>query len=74
MLIVEISRENVDNLDGLTDPSKDDLCLLYLNARSIRNKFDEVEGLISKLNVDVCLVTESWLRPGEEFFFQYSGI
>ena len=26
------------------------------------NKFDELNALITEMNVDVCVVTESWLK------------
>ena len=37
--------------------------MLLLNARSIRNKLDDLETLMSESNPDVVAVTETWLTP-----------
>lgn len=46
------------------------LNILYINARSIKNKFDELQLMI-KLEVkpDIVCITETWLYSNEEKFF-----
>ena len=39
---------------------QDNLCCLYLNARSLVGKFDHFETWVSSINPDVVAVTESW--------------
>ena len=39
------------------------LKVLYLNARSIRNKLDDLERLISDLNPDIIAITKTCLTP-----------
>ena len=41
---------------------RDSLRVIFLNARSIRNKFLELRALIATENPDLVAVTESWLR------------
>jgi hypothetical protein len=38
------------------------LKLVYLNARSVLNKFTELQGLLSTLDTDIVLITEAWLN------------
>ncbi|KAK6491568.1 hypothetical protein HHUSO_G3663, partial [Huso huso] len=46
-----------------------ELKCLYLNARSIRNTFLELEAIVNVDNYDITEITESWLTPndGDEF-------
>lgn len=41
-----------------------------MNARSIKNKTDQIELILksSKLRIHIIIVSETWLRPGEEKF------
>lgn len=50
--------------------SQKELNFLYLNARSLRNKFDEFEYLVDQFaEPDIVIVTESWIRNGEQDYF-----
>ena len=44
------------------------LRVLLLNARSIRNKFDELRAMLASEDVDVVAITESWIRTGSRDF------
>lgn len=45
--------------------------ILYFNARSIRNKFEEIELLIGsyKIKIHIIVITETWLDKNEIDFF-----
>lgn len=59
------SRPNQSNL-GMT--------FFYLNARSLRNKFDDIKHLIDQgNNPEVIIVAETWIKPGEERYFSIHG-
>lgn len=52
------------------------LNVLYMNARSIRNKLDRVMMLINSFgehSIHVVIVTETWIKPGEEHLFEIYG-
>ena len=38
-----------------------------INARSIRNKVDEIRSYSVDFDLDVCIVTEMWLKPNSVF-------
>ena len=38
----------------------------HVNARSIRNKAPQVQLEIGAQRIDVCAITETWLRPSDE--------
>lgn len=46
---------------------------VYFNARSIRNKGDELRAWISTWNYDVVAVTETWLEEGQDWLMQVPG-
>lgn len=51
------------------------LNILYVNARSIRNKLDRISLLVNSFSqqvVHVVIVTETWIKPGEEGLFDMS--
>ena len=39
--------------------------MLTLNARSVKNKADQVAELILEKDIDVCAITETWLSGSE---------
>ena len=45
--------------------SRKNLVVLTLNARSVKNKTDQVAELILEKDIDVCGITETWLSGGE---------
>lgn len=57
--ISDLIKDKVDNVEKLT--------LIYLNARSMRNKLDDIELWLSTFRYDIhiLLVTETWLKAGE---------
>jgi hypothetical protein len=54
------SRRNSCQLT-LGNQSKSSLSCLYFNARSIMNKLDEIELIITDEKLDVVAITETWL-------------
>ncbi|MBW6351538.1 endonuclease/exonuclease/phosphatase family protein, partial [Pseudomonas aeruginosa] len=49
------------------------LKVFYANARSIRNKFSDLEELVFTENYDVIGITESWLNTEDrDFLAEYS--
>lgn len=52
----------------------DDLTVIYLNARSIKNKLDEIEILLNEVNnVSALVVSETWMTKEEEKYFNLPG-
>lgn len=51
--------------------SNDSIAVMYLNARSLRNKFDYLDALIQSVStkVSVIVVTEHWLDKNETDFY-----
>ena len=50
--------------------------IIYLNARSLRNKIDKIQLLINSFGdhvVDVLVITETWMKSGEESIFELNG-
>lgn len=41
--------------------SRRDVVLMVVNCRSVKNKIEELSGLIKSVQADVILGTESWL-------------
>ena len=41
-------------------PAQNSLSCFYVNARSVVNKFDELECYVTELKPDVIFITESW--------------
>ena len=47
---------------------------LYLNARSVANKFTKVKDLVSTIKgLDIIIVTETWLNCEDGAFFHIQG-
>ena len=42
--------------------------LSLVNARSVRNKCDQVQLYLSNCDIDLCIITQTWLKPSEEIF------
>lgn len=45
--------------------------VLYVNARSLRDKTDQLEVILKslKIQVQIIVISETWLKPGEEKFY-----
>ena len=55
VLPINIQNQNVQKL-----PAQNSLSCFYVNARSVANKFDELECYVTELKPDVIFITESW--------------
>lgn len=55
--------------------TRNSLKLVYLNARSIKNKQDELAHIINavKTDIHVITITETWIKKGEEAYFHFNG-
>lgn len=51
--------------------SNNGINILYLNGRSIRNKFDEIEIIIDSYDkiIHLLIIVETWLRENEKSFY-----
>lgn len=60
-----------DNIANIKLSTGSTAKILYINARSIKNKIDEFEHIIKGFNIDidVICVTESWLSDSDEIYF-----
>ena len=54
--------------------SHSSLSLCYFNARSLHNKFDDIQLTIRRLNFpNIIIISENWLWPGEEKFYELTS-
>ena len=53
---------NGDNNSINNSITKNDIEVLYFNARSIRGKFNELQSIIATEKIDLICVTESWTK------------
>lgn len=51
--------------------TNNNLKILYLNARSIKNKMDELEILISEEDFEIIIITETWVKKQEEKYYNF---
>ena len=68
------SQNHIKNIrsDKNSMENKDLLRVLYLNARSLRNKISEFKALISNENFDIIAITESWTKfSGNDYRGEY---
>ena len=53
-------------------PTQNILKILYVNARSLRNKFEDMEEVVFSENYDVIGITETWLNlENRDFLAEY---
>lgn len=51
-----------------------DIKIIYLNARSIRNKLDDIEDLLINIKpAHILIVSATWLNDAEEKFYNING-
>lgn len=50
-----------------------DLNILYINIRSLRNKINDIELLLVNQNIDMLLLSETWLHNNEKDNFFMNG-
>ena len=55
--LIKIARENV---------RASSLHLAHINARSIKNKIPQFQEYITYANIDLCALTETWLKPDDD--------
>lgn len=59
---------------GNISVSLNDLSIVSINIHSLRNKLDILEAEVTRLGaVGVVVVTETWIQPGTENFFNLRG-
>ena len=52
----------------------DNLNVIQINCRGIKSKLDDLEELLSQINEpDLALLSETWLKDGEERFIDIKG-
>lgn len=49
------------------------LKVMYLNARSIKNKMEDIEILIFGENIEIIVITETWVNKGEEKYYKFKN-
>lgn len=49
------------------------LKIVYLNIRSLRKKFTELEAIRMKYNCDIIILNEIWIKTSESKFFNLSN-
>lgn len=51
------------------------LKILYMNAKSINNKQEELEYILKSVEEDihVICITKTWVKEGEERYFEFNG-
>lgn len=52
--------------DYKSDINSKNLKVLYLNARSIKNKLDQLEIIAEDIFPDIIVITETWLSKEDE--------
>ena len=68
----DISDRCLYHDDNLTLESISGISIIHINARSIKNKFDELQNLIQRSGVDwsaIC-ISETWLKKDVENLFE----
>jgi hypothetical protein len=66
-------EQGIGSVD-IEQPGPDDIFnLLFANIRSIRNKMDEIELMISKHSPSVIVLNETWLQENECEFYKIKG-
>lgn len=51
----------------------DILKIVYINARSIKNKMDEIEILANGEKADIIIITETWINKQEESYYNFQN-
>ena len=51
--LIKIVKENVRTTS---------LCVIHINARSIKNRIPQFQEYITNANIDLCPITEMWLK------------
>ena len=59
-------QENLIYPNLLTQKPKGIISLSHINARSVCNKSSELKTYITERSIDLCTITETWLRPDDQ--------
>ena len=64
----DISKNNIQikRTESNKNNSKYDLKVSYMNARSVVNKSESIAEYLIEDNIDVCAITETWLKSGSD--------
>ena len=54
---IKIARENVRTSS---------LHIAHISGRSIKNKIPQFQEYITNANIDLCAITETWLKPDDD--------
>jgi len=61
-----ISEKSVKTLGEVLCCDVGNICILYLNARSLKGKLDSLEEHLMALgNIDVIVISETWLKENQ---------
>lgn len=52
---------------------EDKFKILYLNARSLKNKTDEIEIIINEEKIDAIVITETWVKKNEQKYYNFKN-
>ena len=63
---LSINLRQTNSIDTFDNQNLFGLNMLSFNCRSIRNKVTEVTSKLEELQVDVCMLQETWLSKGDE--------
>ena len=61
-----VDRSNLITIQ-CNEPSLTNATLATVNARSLKSNLDIIKPLIHELNIDILCLTETWLRPNDEY-------
>ena len=60
-----INKQNLTRITFVQD-LKDNINLIYMNARSVNNKAHEIGDYIVESEADICAISETWLCGGDQ--------
>jgi len=61
----EINKQNLMRITFVQD-LKDNIKLIYMNARSVNNKSHDIGDYIVDSEADICAISETWLCGGDQ--------
>ncbi|XP_059824367.1 hydroxyacid oxidase 2 isoform X1 [Hypanus sabinus] len=71
---MEVQGAGLGTVDSvLSKERRNGLRILYLNARSVRNKTDELEAQVKMGNYDIVGITETWLQGDQAWELSVPG-
>lgn len=71
----QLSGKTISNVQRkiFSNNSKYKLKILYCNARSVRNKMDELKGIVAMEDIDIIGITESWAYKDDSLLLELNG-